>query len=54
MELSDYEDVKNNSSGILSHLKGEGSLMPPESNGGPWPQEWIDLFERWINEGHPE
>jgi len=54
MELSDHEDVKNNSSGILSHLKGEGSLMPPESNGGPWPQEWIDLFERWINEGHPE
>jgi hypothetical protein len=38
---------------ILTHLKSPDptAVMPPSSEGGPWPPEWIALFERWINEG---
>jgi hypothetical protein len=28
-----------------------GVVMPPPDEGGPWPPEWLALFERWINEG---
>lgn len=51
-DLSKHEDVKANSAAILDRLKGNGNLMPPANDGGPWPNEWIDLFERWIQEGH--
>jgi hypothetical protein len=38
---------------ILSKLKATdpNTVMPPPNEGGPWPQEWLDLFERWIQEG---
>jgi hypothetical protein len=38
---------------ILNRLKAPdpGVVMPPPNEGGPWPAEWIALFERWINEG---
>ncbi|GAB5526457.1 MAG: hypothetical protein Roseis2KO_43290 [Roseivirga sp.] len=38
---------------ILDCLRGnEGApLMPPEYNSGPWPEEWISLYERWVEEG---
>jgi hypothetical protein len=26
-------------------------LMPPLDSGGPWPQEWIDLVNRWFDSG---
>src|SRR5438477_10411336 len=26
-------------------------MMPPPNEGGPWPQEWLDLLERWIQAG---
>jgi hypothetical protein len=33
---------------ILLRLRGEGGQnMPGLAVGGPWPAEWIDLFERW-------
>jgi hypothetical protein len=33
---------------ILVRLRGEGAqTMPGPAVGGPWPTEWIDLFERW-------
>ena len=28
-------------------------MMPPPNEGGPWPQEWLDLLERWIQAGAP-
>lgn len=54
-DLTDYDDVRNSSEDILKSLKGlEGRrVMPPIENGGPWPEEWIALFERWITEGYP-
>jgi hypothetical protein len=38
---------------ILNRLKAPdpGVVMPPPDEGGPWPPEWLALFERWINEG---
>jgi hypothetical protein len=53
-DLSKYDDVKANSARILQRLKAtDDSMMPPADDGGPWPEEWISLFERWIGEGHP-
>ena len=53
-DLTKYDDVVANSRDILSCLKGEGrSRMPPVTQAGPWPNEWIALFNRWIDEGHP-
>jgi hypothetical protein len=37
---------------ILTRLRGSGGLnMPGERVGGPWPAEWIMLFERWVATG---
>jgi len=50
-DLSNYEDVKANSTEILSRLRGEdGPVMPPENAGGPWSAERIALFQSWIDE----
>ncbi len=55
-DLNDYDTVRQFSEQILLCLKGEGgrSVMPPEAAGGPWPEEWINLFARWIKEKHPQ
>ena len=54
-DLSDYEDVKAFSNDILKRLKetDDSKVMPPIEDGGPWPEEWIALFERWIDAGYP-
>lgn len=26
-------------------------LMPPRSHSGPWPKEWLDIYQRWMDEG---
>ena len=49
-DLWDFDDVKERHADILSHLKSD---MPPADFGGPWPNEWIALFERWIDEEFP-
>src|SRR5262245_4312005 len=55
MDLWDYDSVKTHSAQILIKLKGPGepqlSVMPPARTGGPWPSEWISLFDRWIQGG---
>jgi len=40
---------------ILNRLKSAAPdvVMPPPNAGGPWPQEWVDLFERWLAAGAP-
>jgi hypothetical protein len=51
-DLGNYDDVKAYADEILGRLNGStGSLMPPESSGGPWSAEKIALFETWIREG---
>ncbi len=53
VDLNDHAAVTEKSQQILSRLKNEDDPMPPVSDDGAWPQEWISLFERWIAEGHP-
>jgi hypothetical protein len=51
IDLSSYDDVKNNADLIYGTLNGTPFLMPPANAGGPWPAEQIALFKRWIDEG---
>jgi len=55
IDLSAHADVKANSATILTRVGGGPGvgLMPPRSTTGPWPEEWIALFRRWIGEGCP-
>jgi hypothetical protein len=45
-DLSSYDDVRSNADAILG--KVSGGSMPCD---GPWPQDQVDLFRRWIEEG---
>lgn len=49
MDLFDYEQVRLHSDRILQRLKTD---MPTNDTGGPWPGEWVALFERWCNSGY--
>lgn len=53
IDLSDYDQIVNNADRLLLHLKGERghALMPPLNSGGPWPDEWVRLFQRWMETG---
>jgi hypothetical protein len=53
-DLWDLETVWRRREAILQRVKGRGPLMPPARYGGPWPSEWIALFERWIATGSAE
>jgi hypothetical protein len=55
IDLWDLAAVWNEREKILERLQGEGLLnMPGERVGGPWPGEWVALFERWIATGSDE
>jgi hypothetical protein len=47
-DLWSYEDVRDNADAILERVS-DGS-MPCDSE---WPQEHVDLFQRWIDAGTP-
>jgi hypothetical protein len=47
-DLWSYEDVKENGDAILERLS-EGD-MPCD---GPWPDENVELFRRWVAAGSP-
>ncbi len=48
IDLFSYQSVRDNGDKVISWLS-QG--MPPQSHGGPWPEEWINIFQRWVNEG---
>ena len=48
-DLWDYRDVAGQAAAILGRLR-DGS-MPCD---GAWPDERIDLFQRWWESGTPE
>ena len=50
-DLFDYDAVVQNQSDIVDALTT--SSMPPKSTGGPWPDEWIALFQRWVAANYP-
>ena len=45
-DLSSYNDVRTHGDAILGKVS-DGS-MPCD---GPWPQEHVDVFRRWVEEG---
>ena len=52
IDLWDLDAVWAAREEILTRLRGQGSQnMPGLPVGGPWPAEWITLFERWIATG---
>jgi hypothetical protein len=47
-DLWQLESVWEMRNDILARVRGEGGQnMPGLAVGGPWPAEWIELFERW-------
>jgi hypothetical protein len=50
LDLTDYQQVRDRHQQIRE-LIGDASSMPPAETGGPWPQEWIDLFDHWKTTG---
>lgn len=51
VNLGTHEDVRANAATILTRLQDPRKPMPPVVDNGPWPEEWIALFDRWIKEG---
>ena len=52
IDLWDLDAVWAKRNLILEHLRAEGlQNMPGVPVGGPWPAEWITLFERWAATG---
>jgi hypothetical protein len=47
-DLMSYADVKERSALIYSRLADKSM---PEDDSNPWPDEWISLFKRWMDEG---
>jgi hypothetical protein len=48
-DLWKLETVWEMRNDILVRLRGEGPRnMPGLKVGGPWPEEWIAIFERWV------
>ena len=52
VDLGTFDGVKANADAILARVKNKNAPMPPQADGGPWPDEWVALFTRWIAEGH--
>ncbi len=50
-DLDSYAEVKQNAEAIYARLNDKS--MPADDT-GPWPEEWITLFKRWIDEGYAE
>ncbi len=48
LDLWDYDQVRSHADDILERVELD---MPPLGTGGLWPQEWIDLFRRWMDSG---
>ena len=48
-DLWSYDDVRDAASRILAQL--EDGTMPCD---GAWPEDQVDLFRRWVQEGTPD
>ena len=50
IDLNDYATVRDNADLILTRLKDPDNPMPPVPR-GPWPADWIECFQQWIDAG---
>ncbi|WP_429933072.1 hypothetical protein [Agrobacterium vitis] len=48
LDLWSHPDVSANAENILNQVSN-GSMPMDET--GPWPNEWVSLFSRWMSEG---
>ncbi|NEI59427.1 hypothetical protein GR200_30830 [Rhizobium leguminosarum] len=51
IDFADVESVWSARDRIILKLSNTSDPMPPANEGGPWPQEWTSLFERWVKAG---
>ena len=54
LNLASYDDVKAHAAVIYDRIRGVGGVVmppPPPKGEGPWAQERIELFTRWMAEG---
>lgn len=49
-DLWNYDMVKDHADAVLERVDETGG-MPPRAAGGPWPEEWVQLFRRWKETG---
>lgn len=47
-DLWDYDQVVQNAETIADRVAED---MPTVASGGPWPEEWVTLFRRWMETG---
>jgi hypothetical protein len=53
--LASYDDVKAHAAAIYDRVRGIGGAVmppPPPSGEGPWPQDRIELFAKWMVDGY--
>jgi hypothetical protein len=53
--LASYDDVKKYATAIYDRIRGIGGAVmppPPPRGEGPWSQDRIDLFAKWIADGY--
>lgn len=53
VDLSHYHDVRMKSGQIHAEVLSGNMPRPDAFGGAPWPEEWVTLFKRWIDAGHP-
>jgi hypothetical protein len=51
-DLWSYKDVKKNADDILDSVSAGRMPPPPPQGDGPWSQEKVALFKRWIDGGY--
>jgi hypothetical protein len=50
IDLWDYDNVVARAQDILDRVS-QSRDMPPITHGGPWPEEWAQVFGRWVATG---
>jgi hypothetical protein len=53
--LASYDDVKTHAANIYDRIQGIGGAVmppPPPRGEGPWAQDRIELFARWMADGY--
>jgi len=47
-DLWDYEQLVQHADDFAARVAVD---MPPANSGGPWPDEWVQIFRRWMSTG---
>jgi hypothetical protein len=53
--LASYDDVKAHAAAIYDRIRGIGGAVmppPPPRGDGPWSQDRIELFAKWMADGY--